>query len=218
MRRAVAYVRQLCWIVFGAFVLAFAYYHINAQNHLSEGGFVGLALLAKYAFDLSPAIMTLALDIPLFLVAFHVKGRQFLANTMIASFAFSGFYDLFERFSPLHIDLSGFMPLAALLSGLLTGWGAGIVLRYGGATGGDDILAVLLSRHTGLSIGTVFLLLDALVLSLSLLYLPLRETLYTILAVAIASRVINWTAAAGGRANDRAETESIPRSLTLPHH
>jgi uncharacterized membrane-anchored protein YitT (DUF2179 family) len=220
MRRAVAYVRQLSWIVFGAFVLAFAYYHINAQNHLSEGGFVGLALLAKYAFDLSPAITTLALDIPLFLVAFHVKGRQFLANTIIASIAFSVFYDLFERFSPLHVDLSGLMPLAALLSGLLTGWGAGIVLRYGGATGGDDILAVLLSRQIGLSIGTVFLLLDALVLSLSLWYLPLRETLYTILAVTIASRVVNWTAAASGRADDgdESETKSISRSLTLPDH
>jgi len=93
-------------------------------------------------------------------------------------------------------------------------------LRYGGATGGDDILAVLLSRQIGLSIGTVFLLLDALVLSLSLWYLPIRETLYTILAVTIASQVINWTAAASGRADDgdESETKSISRSLTLPDH
>lgn len=56
---------QLSLILFGSCLLAFAYYHINFQNHLSEGGFVGLALLAKYGFNLPPAATMLVLDIPL---------------------------------------------------------------------------------------------------------------------------------------------------------
>ncbi|MDF2684103.1 MAG: conserved hypothetical rane protein, partial [Brevibacillus sp.] len=84
MRRALQVIRRYSLILFGACLLAFTYYHINFQNHLSEGGFVGLGLVAKYAFDLSPATVMLLLDIPLFLVAWLVRGRQFIGDTILA--------------------------------------------------------------------------------------------------------------------------------------
>jgi len=197
MRRALQVTRRYSLILFGACLLAFAYYHINYQNHLSEGGFVGLGLLAKYAFDLSPAMMMLLLDIPLFLVACLVRGRQFIWDTILASLAFTGFYECFEQYSPIVMDFGSMMPVASVLSGVLTGLGTGLVLRYGAATGGDDILSLLLSKYTGLSIGTIFLLLDVMVLSLSFWYVPLKEMMYTILAVVISSQVITWTVEAG---------------------
>ncbi|MED1725770.1 YitT family protein [Brevibacillus parabrevis] len=197
MRRALQFVQRYAMILFGACLLAFAYYHINFQNHLSEGGFVGLGLLAKYVFDLSPALMVLLLDIPLFLVAWLVRGRQFIWDTIFASLAFTGFYELFEQYSPIVMDMSRMMPLASVLSGVLTGLGTGLVLRYGAATGGDDILSLLLSKYTGLSIGTIFLLLDVMVLCLSFWYVPMKEMLYTILAVVISSQVITWTVKSG---------------------
>ncbi|MFF0825467.1 YitT family protein [Brevibacillus sp. NPDC003359] len=193
MRRALQLSKRYSMILFGACLLAFAYYHINFQNHLSEGGFVGLGLLAKYAFDLSPAMVMLLLDIPLFLVAWLVRGRQFIWDTIFASLAFTGFYDLFERFSPIVMDMSRMMPLASVLSGVLTGLGTGLVLRYGAATGGDDIFSLLISKYTGLSIGTVFLLLDVIVLCMSFWFVPMKEMMYTILAVVISSQVITWT-------------------------
>ncbi|MED1782064.1 YitT family protein [Brevibacillus fortis] len=193
MRRALQLSKRYSMILFGACLLAFAYYHINFQNHLSEGGFVGLGLLAKYAFDLPPAMVMLLLDIPLFLVAWLVRGRQFIWDTIFASLAFTGFYDLFERFSPIVMDMSRMMPLASVLSGVLTGLGTGLVLRYGAATGGDDIFSLLISKYTGLSIGTVFLLLDVIVLCMSFWFVPMKEMMYTILAVVISSQVITWT-------------------------
>lgn len=197
-------VQQIIVMILGTFLLAFGYYHINFQNNLTEGGFVGLALLGKYAFDFSPSITILVLDIPIFIIAWFIKGRKFLFNTIIAATAFSVFYEICDRFSPLVINLQGYMPIAAILSGIVTGFGAGIVLRNGGATGGDDILTLFLSKFTGLSIGTVFFMLDVLVLGLSLLYLPLTETLYTVLAVGISGRIITWTVEYGRRNNERA--------------
>jgi len=208
MRRALQVTRRYGLILFGACLSAFAYYHINFENHLSEGGFVGLGLLAKYAFDLSPATMMLFLDIPLFLVAWLVRGRQFIWDSIFASLSFTVFYDLFERYSPLAMDLSGMMPVASILSGVLTGLGTGLVLRYGAATGGDDILSLLLSKYTGLSIGTIFLLLDGMVLTLSFWYVPVKEMIFTILAVIISSQVITWTVEAGSGASIEVEEEA----------
>lgn len=184
---------KLSWIVFGSVLLAFSYYHINFQNNLAEGGFVGLALIGKYTFDWSPAITVLLLDIPVFIVACFFKGHRFIMNTAIATAAFSLTYELCERYSTLVIDLGSSMLFAAVLAGVLTGLGAGIVLRNGGATGGDDILAMFVSKVTKLKIGTVFILFDVAVLLVSLAFLPLMDTLYTILSVSIAGQIITWT-------------------------
>ncbi|MBO2945159.1 YitT family protein [Paenibacillus sp. F411] len=180
-------------MLLGTLLLAFAYYHINFQNHLSEGGFVGLALLGKYILDVPPAVSMLLLDIPILILAWFMKGRKFIINTVISVAMFTLFYAMMENYSPIVIDLSHNLLLAAILSGVATGLGAGIVLRFGGATGGDDAISVLISEWSGLKIGTVFFLMDAVVLLLSLFYLPMAETLYTILAVSIAGQIITFT-------------------------
>ncbi|MCY7487166.1 YitT family protein [Paenibacillus alvei] len=189
--------RKIFWMMVGSMLLAFSYYHINFQNHLAEGGFVGLALIGKYTFNWSPALTVLCMDVPVFIAAWFFKGRTFIMNTAIATGVFSLTYEMCERFSPWNMNLGGNMVLAAVLSGLLTGLGAGLVLRHGGASGGDDILALFLSRITKLSIGTVFIIFDIVVLLLSLFFLPLVDTLYTILAVSIAGKIITWTVQVG---------------------
>lgn len=205
-------------MLFGTFLLAFTYYHINFQNHLSEGGFMGLALLGKYTLDIPPALSMLLMDIPVLVIAWFLKGRKFILNTMIASGMFTFFYAMMERYSPLVIDLNHNLLVAAILSGLLTGFGAGIVLRFGGATGGDDAISVLVSEWSGMKVGTVFFLMDAVVLLLSLFYMPLIETLYTILAVSIAGQMITITATYGlvkkpARVQRNKVTRTAPQSV-----
>lgn len=199
-------------LLFGTLILAFTYYHINFQNHLTEGGFVGLALLGKYVLGLPPALSVLALDIPVMLISLFLKGRKFLVSTMIATTSFSIFYALIERYSVMVIDLHQNLFIAALLSGLLTGFATGIILRVGGASGGDDILSLLISRWSGIKVGTVFFLFDAIVLLFSLFYMPLRETLYTILAVSIAGRMITLTVAYGTKKTT--PSPALPKGIT----
>jgi len=213
---------SIAMMLFGTFLLAFAYFHINFQNHLSEGGFVGLSLLGKYVLGVNPALSTLLLDIPVILIAMFLKGRKFVMNTLLATLSFSIFYELFERYSTLVIDLRDNLLLAALLSGLVTGFATGLVLRFGGATGGDDILSLLISRWSGLKVGTVFILLDAAVLLLSLFYMPLKETLFTILAVGIAGQTITLTVSfRKGNTVDPVVPEpaaATPKKATKPVH
>ncbi|AIQ53903.1 YitT family protein [Paenibacillus sp. FSL R7-0331] len=188
---------RLTVILSGTLLLAFTYYHINYQNHLTEGGFVGLALLGKYVLGISPSISTLLLDIPVLIIAIIFKGKSFVMNTVISVIAFTLFYGLMERYSGWVIDLQDNLPLAALLSGVLTGLGAGMILRGGGASGGDDILSLLISEWKGIKVGTVFILMDVIVLALSLIYMPLKETLYTVMAVVVAGYVITLTTTLG---------------------
>ncbi|CAH1194857.1 hypothetical protein PAECIP111892_01893 [Paenibacillus auburnensis] len=206
---------RLTVILSGTLLLAFTYYHINYQNHLTEGGFVGLALLGKYVLGISPSLSTLLLDIPVLLIAVIFKGKSFVVNTFISVGAFTLFYGLMERYSGWVINLQDNLPLAALLSGVLTGLGAGLVLRGGGASGGDDILSLLISEWKGIKVGTVFILMDVIVLALSLFYMPVKETLYTVMAVVVAGYVITFTTSFG-----RAKLSKVPKlqpKLGKPH-
>nr|WP_211745572.1 YitT family protein [Paenibacillus sp. Marseille-Q4541] len=177
-------------MLFGTMLMAFAFYHINYANHLSEGGFVGLALLGSYVAGWPAALTSFLLDLPIIAIAWFLMGRKYMWKALFGAVSFSLFYEWCERYSPLVINLHGSLLAAALLSGILTGIGAGLVIRSGSATGGDDILAVLISQRSRLKIGTIFFLFDAVVLVLSLAFMPIKETLYTILAVWIAGKLI----------------------------
>jgi len=109
-------------MLFGTFLMAFTYYHINFYNHLSEGGFVGLALLGKYAFDIPPALSMILMDIPVLLIALFIKGRKFILNTVVAASMFTLFYALIERYSTIVINLGDHLFTAAIVSGIFDGY------------------------------------------------------------------------------------------------
>ncbi|MNL54919.1 hypothetical protein D3C87_1782890 [compost metagenome] len=81
-----------------------------------------------------------------------------------------------------------------------------MVLRGGGASGGDDILSLLISEWKGIKVGTVFILMDVIVLALSLFYMPVKETLYTVMAVVVAGYVITFTTSLG-----RTKLNKVPK-------
>lgn len=178
-------------ILLGSFILAASIFYIQAQNNLAEGGFLGIALILKNLFHISPSITTLVLDIPIIIFSWKILGSKMVVNTLIGSISFSIFYTLLENHSVITIDLSDFMLLAAVLGGVLVGVGLGIILKFGGATGGDDILSILLSKYTGFTVGQVFLVLDLIVLALSLFYLSWMQVGYTVLSLVICSRVMD---------------------------
>lgn len=197
---------RLLVVITGTFLLSFTYYHINYQNHLTEGGFVGLSLLGKYVLGWSPTITILVLDIPVLVLAFVLKGKAFVCHTFVSVISYTLFYGLMEAYSPIVVDLRDNLAVAALLSGLLTGLGAGLIIRAGGASGGDDILSLLVSEWRGIKVGTVFIIMDVAVLMLSLFYMPLRETLFTVMAVVVAGQLITVVTSVG-----RPRTSANPR-------
>ena len=80
--------------------------------------------------------------------------------------------------------------LAALLGALFIGIGAGLCVRAGGATVGDDALAMSISHKTGIPIQRIYLVSDLTVLALSLTYIPLARILYSLLTVILSGQLI----------------------------
>ena len=83
------------------------------------------------------------------------------------------------------------MPLTASVAGaLFIGIGAGLCVRSGGATSGDDALAMSLTHLTKIDIQWIYLASDLLVLTLSLSYIPFRRIIYSLLTVILSGQII----------------------------
>ncbi|MFB5265946.1 YitT family protein [Paenibacillus enshidis] len=188
--------KQIIPILLGTAVYAFGLLYFIIPNQLMEGGVTGITVLLNYAFSISPSLSTLLLNIPLFLLGWKILGGRQIVYTGVGIGSLTFFLWLFEKL----IDSGWIEPfatehdfiLAALYAGVTLGGGLGIVFRFGGTTGGSDIIARILNRRFGWSMGQVLLGIDILIIGLSLLYIPKEKILYTLVAVFIASKVIDF--------------------------
>ncbi|MBO9128227.1 YitT family protein [Bacillus sp. 165] len=183
--------QNIFFILIGSAIFSFGIVNINIENNLAEGGFTGITLLLYFLFNLDPSYTNLALNIPLFFLGWKLLGRTTFFYTIIGTISVSLFLWLFQRY-PVHITLNNDMTLAALFAGVFIGVGLGIIFRFGGTTGGVDIIARLAHKYAGWSMGKTMFMFDAVVITISLTYLTYREAMYTLVAVFIGARVIDF--------------------------
>ncbi|WP_285766213.1 YitT family protein [Peribacillus sp. SI8-4] len=184
--------KNTLFILFGAGIFAFGLVHFNMQNNLAEGGFTGLTLIIYQLVGINPSYSNLVLNIPLFLIGWKYLGRTAFLYTLIGTVGLSVWLWVFERYQ-ITIDLGGDLMLVALFAGVFVGVGLGIIFRYGGTTGGVDIIARFAHRYLGLGMGRTMFIFDAVVIGLSILtYLDYRQAMYTLVAVFIGARVIDF--------------------------
>lgn len=185
-------VKNILFILLGSAIFSFGIVHFNMQNNLAEGGFTGITLLLYFLFSFDPSYSNLLLNIPLFFIGWRLLGKNVFVYTLIGTFAVSVFLWIFQRYQismPLKDDLT----LASLFAGVFIGVGLGIIFRYGGTTGGVDIIARLVNKYIGWSMGKTMFLFDVVVITLSLIfYLTYQEAMYTLVAVFVGARVIDF--------------------------
>ncbi|MBC2183285.1 YitT family protein [Listeria sp. FSL L7-0233] len=183
--------KNICFIMLGTAIYAFGLVNFNIANNLGEGGLAGVTLFLLHFFQIDPAYSNLILNIPLFILGWRVLGNRSLIYTGIGTVSLSLFLWIFQRI-PYTLDLHSDLLLVALFAGGFSGIGLGLVFRYGGTTGGSDIIAKLLNYTKGISMGRTLFAIDAIVLVASLSYLDVRQVMYTLVAVFIGSRVIDF--------------------------
>lgn len=184
--------KNIFFIMLGAAIFSFGFVHFNIQNQLGEGGFSGITLILFFVFKLDPALMNLLLNIPMFILGWRLLGRKVFVYTVVGTVSVSIFLKIFQIYE-IDIHIKDDLFLAALFAGVFVGVGLGIIFRYGGTTGGVDIIARLAHKYVGWSMGKTMFIFDAVVILLSwLTFLDSRSMMYTLVAVFIGARVIDF--------------------------
>ncbi len=175
---------------FSAAFQAFGMYNIHALAGVTEGGIFGLILLLDHHFHISPSISSIVLNGICYFLGWRTLGKTFIAYSVIATAGYSACYAICECFPPLFPAIAELPLLAAILGALFIGIGAGLCVRIGGATSGDDALSMSLSAILKQPIERIYLVSDLSVLALSLTYIPLRRIGYSLLTVLISGQII----------------------------
>lgn len=159
---------------------------------LVTGGFTGIAIIVRQ-MSLSiteggiPLWLTnLILNIPMFLIAWKIKGRQFVGRTAVATSLLSFWLYVI---SPVNMAQNDPL-LAAVFGGVIMGVGIGLILLARATTGGTDMAAALIQhklRHY--SVVQIMQIIDGLIVLFGLYAFGLKAGLYAVIAIYITSKV-----------------------------
>ncbi len=153
--------KQYCinffWIALGAFLAALSIRVFLFPHHIIDGGVIGISLICARLFGGGYiSFFLIALNLPFIYLAYKYIRRSFVLHMMIAIALFAGFLALLENITPFNAD-----PLEVIvIGGAFLGAGAGLIIRNGGCTDGTEILAILINRKKGFTVGQVVLFLN----------------------------------------------------------
>lgn len=177
-------------ITIGIIILAVALQFFYYPNDIAAGGVSGFALILHSYTGLSTALVMNIFNIVLFILAFVLIGREFIARSVFASFGLSFALAILEKLFP------GFAvtkdPVLAIICGsTLAAFGMAMVFNENSSTGGTDIIAKILNKYIRIEIGKCLLIADCVVIILALLTFGIEESLYGLIACIITGILID---------------------------
>ena len=185
------FIKSYAIIALGSLIFALGFDWFFAPNQIAMGGVTGLAQVINVLIPALPVgILTIILNIPLFLAGWKLIGFHLLASSLFSMAVSSVAIDViaawytFPPMDPL---------LACLCGGAVMGAGFGLVFAQGATTGGTDIVARLLKlRLPWLPMGKLLLVPDGVVLALAAVAFGQVETaLYGAVALVVMAKVMD---------------------------
>ena len=193
-------IMKTAMILFGSFISAVGLNLSLEPNNIAPGGISGLAVIINTVSKglLPVGLMTLVLNVPLFILGYKVLGKEFTIKSFVGTFLFSVMVDLCTHlprsvYKIFYAEGESHTMLYAIWGGLFIGIGYGMIFRGGATTGGTDIGARLLQRKMSwLTLGQLVLFFDILFLVIvTVTFRSAIAALYSGIAVFVSSKIID---------------------------
>ena len=185
--------KKINWIILtaaGSAIFALGFSLFLEPNDINTGGISGLAQTLAHLLGIqNVGVLSIALNVPLFLVGGFRVGKRFFAGSLLGALVSGSLIDVFSLLSigPQDILVSG------IYGGVLCGLGIGIVFAAGTSTGGSDIVVRLLKqRYRNVPIGIISTAFDACVVILTgIVFRDISRALFSGVVVFITGRVMD---------------------------
>jgi len=199
-------VKDFAFITVGTLLIAVGYSVFIVPYKISGGGLSGISAiiynftLEKTGWGFPAGIGMFILNIPLFAVAFKSVGKQFFFHSLVGLILLTGFIELTMRFQEDIIKLIGHdgqppeILLCCLYAGLLSGLGAGCLLRVNASSGGSGVVGRLVNqKRPDAKIGQIILAFDFLiVLANAIVFQDFSLVLYSVIILFVTSVVTDF--------------------------
>jgi uncharacterized membrane-anchored protein YitT (DUF2179 family) len=182
-------------VLIGSAIIALAFNVFLLPNQIASGGVSGISTILLSVLGWEPAYVQWAFNIPLFIAGVVLLGKQFGIKTLIGTLFLPFVVFLTKNIEPWTNDAL----LSALFGGIAVGLGLGIVFRGNASTGGTDLAAQIITKYTGLTLGTSVVLIDGLIVISAALVFDIERGLYALIALYVTSKTIDLVQVGFGR-------------------
>lgn len=179
--------RDFFLILTGIILAGFGLKGFLLPSGFIDGGTMGLSLLLAGKFSLSISVLLVVINIPFVFLGYRAIGKEFAFKTALGIIGLA-LVTAFINFPVITADKL----LVSFFGGFFLGAGIGLSMRGGGVLDGTEVLAVHLSKPTGLSIGDLVLLVNIGIFSLAAWLLSLEAAMYSILTYLSASKTVDF--------------------------
>ena len=171
-------------VLFGAGISLFI-----DPNNLAPGGVSGLSIILSRLVPIETGTLFMLLNIPIIALGIWKFGWKFILSTLYAIFVSSAATNVFQKMEPLTKEPL----LGALFGGVLVAVGLGYVLRSGATTGGTDIIVKCLKlKKPHLKTGTIFLVIDSIIIGIGgIVFGNIDTVLYSAMSAFATSQMLD---------------------------
>lgn len=156
-------------------------------NNIIDGGITGISIMASYLTKISLGIFILILNIPFLIVGYKQIGKTFALSTLFSVICLSIGVSILHPVPGLTQDTL----LATIFGGIILGAGVGLIIKNGGSLDGTEIIAIILDKKSGFSIGEIVMFFNLFILGASGLIFGWDRAMYSLMAYFIAFKTID---------------------------
>ncbi len=158
--------RDYIFITIGMGIYALGFCAFILPEKVVIGGLAGIGTIVYFTLGIPVAITQYALNLLLLAIAYRIVGKKFVVGTIFGATMISLWIGLLQPiFADVRVTEEPFMNV--VIGGILAGIGVGVAFTHNGSSGGTDIIAAMVSKHTNVSVGRTMLYVDFFIISSS---------------------------------------------------
>jgi len=158
-------------------------------NKIIDGGITGISIMANHFTNLPLGLFILVLNLPFLVVGYKQIGKTFTLSTLFSVICLSIGVSVLHPVPGITQDTL----LATIFGGIILGAGIGLIIRNGGSLDGTEIIAIILDKRIGFSIGEIVMFFNLFILGGSGLVFGWDRAMYSLIAYFIAFKTIDIT-------------------------
>lgn len=174
------------FVITGSLVVAFAFNFFLVPYGILSSGISGIAILIGLITPFDIGLMNLLLNLPLMVLGYYKLGKMITFNTLICVLSLSFFLYLLPA-----VPVTDNILLSTIFGGIIGGIGVGIILKSSGTSGGLDIIAIILSRTSNVSVGLLLTGMNGVIVLISGAAFNWDIALYTLLSIYLTGKMID---------------------------
>jgi len=178
---------EYVYVIVGAAVVAIGFNVFLLPNQVASGGVSGISTILHGLFGWNPGLVQYAFNIPLFLAGVLILGKKFGVKSFVGTITLPFIVLLTNSWEPWTDNPL----LGALFGGIVVGLGIGLVFKGNASTGGTDLLAQIITKYTGFSLGTSVLLIDGIIAISAAIVFDLEKGLYALIGLYVTTKTID---------------------------